>query len=107
MTTTVQNTKVNNNQKVNNNNLNNNILLATKVDSRIYNDFLELKSKRKIRKDSTLLRPIIRAGIATCSWLNERGLLSLNDYKLKKILAGLNEDERRELLDILRKEFGI
>ncbi len=77
------------------------------IDNRLMTDYLSLKAGRNIKKDSALLRPIIRMGITGAKWLEEKGLLSLNDYKLTKILAGLSTDEKAELFELLRRELQV
>lgn len=87
------------------NNNSKNIILSIRLDEQLYNQYIELKQSRKIKKDSVLLRPVFQAGIITAKWLDEHGLLSINSFKLSKILSGLSIDEKAELFEILKKEF--
>lgn len=82
-------------------------MINVRVNDRLYNALQELKDRKHAKKESEILRAILRIGIIGANWLDKRGELILSDYKIMKVLSELSLDEKAEMYELLKRELGV
>lgn len=78
--------------------------LTFRLDDQLFNEFQRFKQEHHFRKDSEIIRIMIKLGMLVIPWMKQEGLWTYSTGKAARILEGLSREEKLELFELLAEE---